>query len=90
MKLVYKALDVMDAGSMIGRLDPIVALLQIRRATRPGIMRVQKKWKRRAMYRRWGLRVEWVLLRVIGTVGVVLAVMSVVSFLNVVYQGIFR
>ena len=83
-------LDKHPVASMTGRLSPADALWQIRRETRPGVMRVQKKWRRRAMLRRWALRVERWFLWGIGTLGVIFTVMAVVSFLGVVYQGMFR
>lgn len=77
-------LDKLRAGSMAGSQSPADALWQIRRETRPRVIRVQRKWRRRAALRRWGHRVERACLWTLGVAGVVLAGMAVGNLLAMV------
>lgn len=78
----------LDKVRMAGH--PAVVLMQIRREVRPGVMSVQRRWKRRAMYRSMKPKAERVFLWIFGALGMFLAVMFTVSFLAVVYRGVFE
>jgi hypothetical protein len=78
----------LDSVRMAGH--PAVVLLKIRRDVRPTVMRVQRRWRRRAAYRQAWLWLEAAFMWTAGTLAVVLAVMTVVSILGRVWAGWLR
>ena len=61
-----------DNGAVV-HVHPHAALEQIREAIRPGMVRSQRRWKRKATLRKWALRAESVLIVTCGVLGTALA-----------------
>ncbi len=61
------------------RVHPHAALVQIREAVRPAVLRSQRRWKRKARLRRLALRMEMALLVTMGVLGTALGAYFVAS-----------
>ncbi len=61
------------------RVHPLTALAHIREAVRPGILRSQRRWRRKARLRKLARQAEQALIVTLGVLGTVCAAYFVAS-----------